>query len=152
MVCLIFNHTTTVGLYPPSGRTSYRQISGSLEAAKVDANIVVSHWNLPGNSAALLQRCLSNFRAIRKVWTRISRTRYFIRSSGKTSTRLVNRGSAKPYIIWKNEWTHEYTKNTEVKAKENKRDTLGFPWTLKKWLAWSAIPCMLMDECLAKSN
>ena len=38
-------------------------------------------------------RCLSYFRAIGKVSTRISRLRIFARSCGKTSSRLVNRGS-----------------------------------------------------------
>ena len=54
--------------------------------------MIVSFWNLTGISAALLPRWLSNFRAIRKVLTRISRLRDFTRSCGKTSYRLVNRG------------------------------------------------------------
>ena len=55
------------GLYSLSGKTSYHQISRSLEAARLDVTIIVSLWNLTGISAALLRRCLSNFRAIGKV-------------------------------------------------------------------------------------
>ena len=54
--------------------------------------MVVSLWNLTGTSAAVLPRYLPNFRAIGKVWTRISRLRDFTRSCSKTSYRLVNRG------------------------------------------------------------
>ena len=50
-------------------------------------------WNLTGISAALLPRFLSNYRAIGKVKTRTSRLRDFARSCGKTSVRLVTRGS-----------------------------------------------------------
>ena len=80
------------GLYSLSGKTSYRQISWSLEAARLGFIMIVSLWNLTGISAALLPRCLLNFRAIGKVQTRISRLRDFTRSCGKTSYRLVNRG------------------------------------------------------------
>ena len=82
----------TRGLYSLSGKTSYRQISWSLEAARLDAIMIVSLWNLTGISAALPPRCLSNFRAIGKVYSRISRLRDFTWSCGKTSCRLVNRG------------------------------------------------------------
>ena len=57
----------TQGLYSPSGKTSYRQISWNLEAARLSVIMLVSHWNLTGISAALLPRCLSNCRAIEKV-------------------------------------------------------------------------------------
>ena len=43
------------GLYSLSGKTSYRQISRSLEAARLDVTIIVSLWNLTGISAALLR-------------------------------------------------------------------------------------------------
>ena len=85
------------GLYSLSGKTSYRQISWSLEAARLGVAMVVSLWNLTGTSAALLPRYLSNFRAIEKVKTRISRLRDFTRSCGKTSYSLVNRG---PGELW----------------------------------------------------
>ena len=55
------------GLYSLSGKTSYRQISRSLEVARLDVTIIVSLWNLTGISAALLLRCLSNFRAMGQV-------------------------------------------------------------------------------------
>ena len=54
--------------------------------------MIVLLWNLTGSSAALLPRCLLNFRAIGKVQTRISGLRDFTRSCGKTSYCLVNRG------------------------------------------------------------
>ena len=56
-----------LGLYSLSGKTSYRQISWSLEAARLDVAMVVSLWNLTGTSAASLPRYLPNFRAIGKV-------------------------------------------------------------------------------------
>ena len=46
--------------------------------------MIVSLWNLTGISAALLPRCLSNFRAIGKVEISISRLRDFKRSCGKS--------------------------------------------------------------------
>ena len=55
------------GLYSLSGKTSYRQISWSLEAARLGVIIIAPLWNLTGTSAALLPRGLSNFRAIGKV-------------------------------------------------------------------------------------
>ena len=54
------------GLYSLSDKTSYRQISWSLEAARLSVIMIVSLWNLTGISAALLPRCLSNFKAIEK--------------------------------------------------------------------------------------
>ena len=61
-----------LGLYSLSGKTSYRQISWSLESARIDVAIIVSLWYLTGISAALLPRWLLNFGAIGKVKTRIS--------------------------------------------------------------------------------
>ena len=57
----------TQGLYSLSGKTSYRQISWSLEAVRLGVIIIAPLWNLTGTSAALLPRGLSNFRAIGKV-------------------------------------------------------------------------------------
>ena len=81
-----------LGLYSLSGKTSYRKISWSLEAARFGFELFQSLWNLAGTSAALLPRCLSNFRAIRLLQHPISRLRDFMRFGGKTSYRLVNRG------------------------------------------------------------
>ena len=79
------------GLYSLSGRTSYRKISWSLDVARLDVITIVWLWNLTGISASLLTKCLSNFKAIGKVWTRISPLRDFTRFCGKTS---VNWGPA----------------------------------------------------------
>ena len=87
------------GLYSLSGKTSYRKISWSLEAARFGFKLFQSLWNLAGTSAALLPRCLSNFRAIRPL--QISRFRDFTRFGGKTSYRLVNRGPASVKQSWK---------------------------------------------------
>ena len=57
----------TLGLYSLSFKTFYRQISWTLEAARLDAIMIVPHWHLIGTSAALLPGCLSNFRSIGKV-------------------------------------------------------------------------------------
>ena len=81
-----------LGLYSLSGKTSYRKISWSLEAARFGFKLFQLLWNLAGTSAALLPRCLSNFRAIRPLQHPISRLRDFTRFGGKTSYRLVNRG------------------------------------------------------------
>ena len=61
-VCLI---GWDLGLYSLSDKTSCRQITWSLEAARLGVIMVVSLWNLTGTSAAALS--LSNFRAIGKV-------------------------------------------------------------------------------------
>ena len=82
------------GLYSLSGKTSYRKISWSLEAARFGFKLLQWLWNLAGTSAALLPKCLSNFRAIRPLQHPISRLRDFTLFGGKTSYRLVNRGPA----------------------------------------------------------
>ena len=92
----------SLGLYSLSGKTSYRQISWSLEAARLGVMIIAPLRNLTGSSAALLPRGLSNFRAIGKVETRISRLRDFTRPCSKTSYRLVNRGPDYNWILLKN--------------------------------------------------
>ena len=88
------NYQSVLGLYSLSGKTSYRKISWSLEAARFGFKLFQSLWNLAGTSAALLPRCLSNVRAIRPLQRPISRLRDFTRFGGKTSYRLVNRGPA----------------------------------------------------------
>ena len=79
---------------PPllSSKMSYRQISWSLEAGRLDVIIVTSLWNLTGILAALLPRCLSNVEAIGEVWTQILRLRVFMKSCVKMSYSLVNKG------------------------------------------------------------
>ena len=90
-----------LGLYSLSGKTSYRKISWSLEAARFGFKLFQSLWNLAGTSAALLPRCLSNFRAIRPLQHPISGLWDFTRFGGKTSYRLVNRGPVA--LIWEHE-------------------------------------------------
>ena len=90
-----------LGLYSLSGKTSHRKISWSLEAARFGFKLVQSLWNLAGTSAALLPRCLSNFRAIRPLQHTISRLRDFTRFGGKTSYRLVNRGPEYPSCVFR---------------------------------------------------
>ena len=80
------------GLYSLSGKTSYCKISWSLEAVIFGFGLYQSLWNLRGTSAALLPKCLSNFRAIRPLYHPISWLRDFTRFVGKTSYRLVKRG------------------------------------------------------------
>ena len=93
-----FTRWGSLGLYSLSDKASYRQISWSLEAARLDVIMIVSLWNLTGILAALLPTCLSNFRAIRKVYTLISCLRDFTRSCGKTSGLVVNGGQLG--IMW----------------------------------------------------
>ena len=87
-----FDWGPTQRLYSQSGKTSYNQISRSLEAARLGVIAIVSLWNLTGITAALLPNCLSNFRAIGKVLIRITRLRDFTRSCCDAVYRLVNRG------------------------------------------------------------
>ena len=108
-ICLIVRYwCSALGLYSLSGKTSYRQISWSLEATRLNVIIVVSLWNLTGTSAAALPMCLLNFRAIGKVQTRISRLWDFTRSCSKTSYRLVNRGPGLVLDVCVSSWTVLY--------------------------------------------
>ena len=75
-----------------SDKTSYREISQSLEGARSDVQTFVSLWNLTGTSATVLPRCLSNFRAIGQFHIQISRLRGFVRSYNKTSYRILKQG------------------------------------------------------------
>ena len=79
-VCMIFLWSRSILAFIQgfNSLTSYRQIPWSLETARLDVLIIVSLWNLTGISAALLPRCLSNFRAIGKVWIRLSLLRVFM--------------------------------------------------------------------------
>ena len=56
-----------LGLYWLSGKTSYRKISSSREAARFRFKLFQLLWNLTGTSAKVLPRCLSNFRAIQSL-------------------------------------------------------------------------------------
>ena len=91
-ICYWLSFIFPQGRYSLSGKTSYRQISWNLEAVRLDVIMILSLWNLTGISAALLPGCLSNFRAIGKVYTRNPRLRDFTRSCGKTSVPIVNKG------------------------------------------------------------
>ena len=79
------------GLFSLSSKTSYRQISRSLEAARLDVIMMVSLCNLTDISAVLQPRCLSNFSVIRNVVTCISWLWNSTGSCGKASVRLANR-------------------------------------------------------------
>ena len=103
------------GLYSLSGKASYRQISWRLEAARLDVILILSLWNLTGISAAVLPRCLSNFRAIGKVLPRISRLREFTRSCGKTSVCLVNKGHGRVINVIVN-WITMFSCTRDVKS------------------------------------
>ena len=64
----IENRPTRVqGLYSQSGKTSYRHISRSLEATRLDFIMIVLFCNLAGISTAQLPRCLSNLSVTAKV-------------------------------------------------------------------------------------
>ena len=56
---------SNLGLYSLSGRTSYRNIKWSREAARFICRLFQTLWNLTGTSTAALPRCLSILRAIR---------------------------------------------------------------------------------------
>ena len=83
LVIIIWKQTQTCsnelcypgGIYSISWRTSYRKISWSLGTGKFGFRPFRSLWNLMGTSAAVLSRCLSNFRAMRWLQHPISRLR-----------------------------------------------------------------------------
>ena len=58
---------TEAGLYSLSGKTSYRQISWSLEATRLGVIIIALLWNLTGSSAAALPRGLSILERLKKA-------------------------------------------------------------------------------------
>ena len=93
---IISLYSRDLGPVSISEKTSFRKISLSLEATRSVLWIVVSLWNWTGMSAALLPRCLSNFRAIGQFLIQISRLRDFTRSYGKTSFRILRRGTCNP--------------------------------------------------------
>ena len=93
LITCVSIHPNHLGLYWLSGMTSYPQISWSLEAARLDVIMIVSLWNLTAISAALLPRCLSNFRAIGKSLNPNLAASKLREICGKTSVRLVNRGA-----------------------------------------------------------
>ena len=111
----IFHITKTQGLCSLSCKTSYRQISWSLEAARMDVTMIVSLWNLTGISASLLSMCLSNFIAIGQVKIWISGLQVFPRSCGKTSVCWINRSSGigihKGYRSFPLPWVIEPTRS-----------------------------------------
>ena len=57
-------HAPILGLFSPSGRTSYSKISWNLEDVRFGFRLFDALWNLRGTSAEALLRCLSNFRVI----------------------------------------------------------------------------------------
>ena len=58
---------SALSLYSLCGKTNYRQIWCSIEAAWFDVIMIISPWNLTGISAALLPMSLLNFGAIENV-------------------------------------------------------------------------------------
>ena len=82
-IFLMSVYDNTQGLYSLSERTSYRKISWSHEAARFGFRLSQSLWNLTGNSAAALPRCLSYFKRNNHYKTQ---SRGF-RISGDTSVR-----------------------------------------------------------------
>ena len=66
-VCVTDIANRDLGFYLLSGETSYHQISWSLQAASLDALMILSLCNLTGISGALLPRYLPNFMAIGNV-------------------------------------------------------------------------------------
>ena len=76
-----------------SGKTSYHNISSSLEAARFVFEIVRSLQNSPGSSAAMLPSHLSNFKAIPSFKLTTSRLRGCTKSCDKTSCHILKRDS-----------------------------------------------------------
>ena len=79
------------GLHSRSGRTSYHQISWSVEAARLVVIMIVSLWNFKNISASLPPRGLSNVRAIGK--SKLESRGLETSRALAASVRLANRGS-----------------------------------------------------------
>ena len=94
----------TLGLYSLSGRTSYRNISWSLEAAKLDVIMIESLWNLTSQQCCCWGAC--------QISERLEKSKPESRgfeTSGKTPARLMNRGlewitAEKEILIAGDEW------------------------------------------------
>ena len=83
-------------LYSLSRWTSYHKSSWSLEAVRFRFWCFQSLWYLWDSAAAVLPRCLSNFRVIWPVLHPILQLYDFTRFGGKMSYPLVTRGSGWP--------------------------------------------------------
>ena len=103
-----YDGTLILGPVPISDNTFYPKISPSLEAARLVhvVLIIASLWNFTCASAALLPRCLSNFRAIGQFYTPISRLRDFARSYNKTSYWILKRGPGPWFKIKMSSYQH----------------------------------------------
>ena len=86
-ISLSRNLTENQDLYSQSGRTSYRKISCSLEAAKLYVIIIVSFWNLTGISAEMPVKFQSDWKSLNLTIT-VSRLHEILQSG---SVLLVNR-------------------------------------------------------------
>ena len=88
------NNTTRLfqGPYSLGGSASYCKISWSLEVTRFGFRLYQSLWNLTAISAAILPRCLSNFRALRPLLHPTLHLQVFTRFGDKTSCRLVTTG------------------------------------------------------------
>ena len=71
---------------------TYCRISQSLGASRLVFRIIRSLWYLIGTLAAVLPKCLSNFKAVLTLEHPISRLRDFVRSHDKTSYRTLKWG------------------------------------------------------------
>ena len=86
---IVGSRSRNLGPVSISGKTSYRKITRSLEAARLAVSTIASLWTLKGTSAAVLQKCLSYFRAGEQLWIQISRLRDFTRSWDGAVTGVV---------------------------------------------------------------
>ena len=73
------------GLYSSNNTLSYQKISHSLGATRLSVTMMTSLWSSTGAMTEMLLEYLSNYIAIRQLWTHTSRLRYF----ASTSCRLV---------------------------------------------------------------
>ena len=87
---------TIQGLYSQSGKTSYRQISWSLKAARLDVMIMVSLWNLASRQHCCRIGCQISER-LQKSKPESRDLRDFTGFCGKPFYRFVKRG----HVLWK---------------------------------------------------
>ena len=116
---------------------SYRKISLSVEAARLTVYIIASLWILTGTSEAVLPRCLSNFRAIKKIQDKISQLRDLTRSYDKTSSDIESAPGVLilPCSLW--HWGRLAGCSHPRPVEGLSSHTGAWRWRQGLWLIWS---------------
>ena len=119
---MAWHQTGDLGPISKCNNMSYCKISSSLEAVRLVLWIIASLWNLTGALAALLPRCLSNFRVIEQFQIQILQFWDFTRSYNKTSYRILKQGTGQMSTqIYDNIWHNQVTMNCNTSLTQRKK-------------------------------